>query len=128
MMQQESDEERKERIRLIREIKISHLLLNSKQHELKSEQNKSIELKNDIDEIKNKNISSIETNQKLKEEIENEKRLKEKLELENNKRNKEIEILYKELQVGVPMVIADGNEENEENGEEEELEFENLNS
>ena len=128
MMQQESDEERKERIRLIREIKISYLLLNSKQHELKSEENKSIELKNDIDEIKNKNISSIETNQKLKEEIENENRLKEKLELENNKRNKEIEILYKELQVGVPMVIADGNEENEENGEEEELEFENLNS
>ena len=127
-MQQESDEERKERIRLIREIKISYLLLNSKQHELKSEENKSIELKNDIDEIKNKNISSIETNQKLKEEIENENRLKEKLELENNKRNKEIEILYKELQVGVPMVIADGNEENEENGEEEELEFENLNS
>ena len=127
-MQQESDEERKERIRLIREIKISYLLLNSKQHELKSEENKSIELKNDIDEIKNKNISSIETNQKLKEEIENENRLKEKLELENNKRNKEIEIFYKELQVGVPMVIADGNEENEENGEEEELEFENLNS
>ena len=65
----ESDEERRERMRLIREVKLSELLLVGKKNELNKEKNRTDILNNNIEDIQNKNNIIKENIKKLKEEI-----------------------------------------------------------
>ena len=121
----ESIAEKKERIHLIREIKISELLLSSRQKELNNENKKTNELINYLTEIKNRNNIIIDNNNKIRQEIENLKNINKQIEQENIINNKKKEELFAELKKGeVEPLSDDEDEEEEEDREEKEDDFE----
>ena len=121
----ESIAEKKERIHLIREIKISELLLSSRQKELNNENKKTNELIDYLTEIKNRNNIIIDNNNKIRQEIENLKNINKQIEQENIINNKKKEELFAELKKGeVEPLSDDEDEEEEEDREEKEDDFE----
>ena len=106
-MEMESNAERKERIQLIREVKISELILASKINELNNEKNRTGLLKKDIEDIKNKNNIVKENIEKLKEEIKNIIKINENIEAKNNIKIEKRQTLFEELKIGEPQPIND---------------------
>ena len=119
---QESIEEKRERIHLIRELKISELMLNSKKNELENEYKKNIQLKKEIENLNNnqiqKEIDLLES--QLKKQNLNNK----KIELEIQEKTKKREELYKKLMEGKPMAVNGTMSEDSYGGEnEDDLEY-----
>ena len=119
---QESIEEKRERIHLIRELKISELMLNSKKNELENEYKKNIQLKKEIENLNNnqiqKEIDLLES--QLKKQNLNNK----KIELEIQEKTKKSEELYKKLMEGKPMAVNGTMNEDSDGGEnEDDLEY-----
>ena len=84
----ESNEEKKERINLSRELKISQLILYSKDDELNNENIKNKKLENDLKEIKNKNEKIKENIEKIKEQIKKQELINEQI-IQNNNNKKQ---------------------------------------
>ena len=116
-MMEESIEEGRERIHLIREIKISNLLISRKSNELQSEHNKNNELDKKLKEMQSKNNIILEDKNKIMQEIEKLKNINKQLEQENAINNKKKQELFEELKLGEIEAVDDGNKEGEEEEE-----------
>ena len=121
---EESIEERRERIHLIRELKISNLLISSKIKEFQNERNKNNELNIKYKEMQNKNNLILEDKKQILKEIEKFKNINKQIEQENIINNKKKEELFAELKIGeVEAVDGEGNKEGEEEEQDEEYEI-----
>ena len=105
----ESDEEKRERLRLIREVKLSQLMLAGKKNELNKEKNRTNILKNNIEDIKNKNNIIKENIEKIKEEIKKIIYINDSIERENDNKITERQNLFDELKIGEAQPV-DGQE------------------
>ena len=111
---EESIEERKERIHLIRELKISNLLISSKYKELQNEKYKNNELNKKLKEIQIRNNQILEYKNKVMQEIEKLKNINNQIEQENAINNKKKEELFEEAKIGIPIAEIEEENENEE--------------
>ena len=120
----ESDEEKRERLRLIREVKLSQLMLAGKKNELNKEKNRTNILKNNIEDIKNKNNIIKENIEKIKEEIKKIIDINDSIERENDNKITERQDLFDELKIGEAQPVDDqepSRDEDEDDYEREEL-------
>ncbi len=116
----ESREEQIERIHLIREYKLSELILEKKKEELKHENNKFKELNNSLSSINKQNKIN-----KIKEEINQLAWINEKIEKENKMKWDKNKQLLDKLNEGKPIPLLNNEEnDNNDNDDEEEYEFE----
>ena len=122
----ESDEERRERIRLIREVKLSELILASKKNELNKEKNRTDILKNNIEEIKNKNNIIKENIEKIKEEIKKIIDINDSIERENDNKITERQDLFDELKIGEAQPVDDQEPSRDEDDFEDDYEIEEI--
>ena len=114
----ESNEEKKERMHLRRELKISELILDSKINELNNEKIKNQKLENDLKEIKNKNEKIKENIEEIKEQIEKQKLINEQIIQNNNNKEQKFRELYLKLQLYKPRPVSNPNPESKEVDEE----------
>ena len=118
---QESNEEQIERIHLIREFKLSELILEKKKEELKNENNKYKELNNRLSSInKQSKINN------LKEEIKQLTLINEKIKNENKMKSDTLKQLLDKFNEGKPIPQEDDNNNNNNCDDEEEYEIENY--
>ena len=120
---QESREEQIERIHLMREYKLSELILEKKREELKHENNKFKELNNSLSSINKQN--KINKINKLNEEIKQFVSINEKIKKENKMKSDKLKQLLDKLNEGkpIPLFINEENDSND-NDDEEKYEFE----
>ena len=113
----ESNEEKKERINLSRELKISQLILYSKDDELNNENIKNKKLENDLKEIKNKNEKIKENIEKIKEQIKKQELINEQIIQNNNNKKQKCLALYLKLQSYKPQPLAQNTDSKERDEE-----------
>ena len=125
---QESEEEKRERIHLIRELKISELMLNSKKNELENENKKNTQLQKEIENL-NKNNEIQKEIDLLKSQLEKQNLNNKKIEFEIQKKTKISEELYQKLAEGkskpvneIISGVVEGDEE-DENKEEDKYDY-----
>ena len=118
----ESDEERRERLRLIREVKLSQLMLAGKKNELNKEKNRTNILKNNIEDIKNKNNIIKENIEKIKEEIKKIIDINDSIERENDNKITERQDLFDELKIGEAQPVDDQEPSRDEDEDDYEIE------
>ncbi len=109
----ESEKERKERINLKREVKISELILAGKRNELNNEKNRTFELNRNIEDMINKNKETKENIEKLKEEINNIISINENIKKENDSKKEIRQKLFEELKIGEPQPMEENKEEDD---------------
>ena len=122
----ESDEQRRERIHLIREVKLSKLILDGKKNELNNEKNRTDILKKNIEDTQIENNATKENIEKLKEEIKKINEINANIERENNNKLLERQNLFEELKFGEPQPADDQEQERDEDDFENDYEIEEI--
>ena len=97
---QESNEEQEELIHLIREYKLSELILIKKKNELANENNKFNQLNNLLNKIKYQNKQNEINMSKFNEEIRNLILINKQIEKDNEKKKENLEVLFKNFNEG----------------------------
>ena len=97
---QESNEEQEELIHLIREYKLSELILIKKKNELANENNKFKQLNNLLNKIKYQNKQNEINISTFNEEIRNLTLINKQIEKDNEKKKENLEILFKKFNEG----------------------------
>ena len=97
---QESNEEQEELIHLIREYKLSELILIKKKNELANENNKFKQLNNLLNKIKYQNKQNEINISKFNEEIRNLTLINKQIEKDNEKKKENLEVLFKNFNEG----------------------------
>ena len=105
---QESNKEQEERIHLIREYRLSELILQKKKDELESEKNKNRQLNNLLNKQNEINI-------RLKEEIKNLTLFNKRIENENKIKRENLQILLKKYNEGKSFPVQKNNNEVNDN-------------
>ena len=97
---QESNEEQEELIHLIREYKLSELILIKKKNELANENNKFKQLNNLLNKIKYQNKQNEINISKFNEEIRNLTLINNQIEKDNEKKKENLKILFQKFNEG----------------------------
>ena len=97
---QESNEEQEELIHLIREYKLSELILIKKKNELANENNKFKQLNNLLNKIKYQNKQNEINIFKFNEEIRNLTLINNQIEKDNEKKKENLKILFQKFNEG----------------------------
>ena len=122
----ESDEQRRERIHLIREVKLSKLILDGKKNELNNEKNRTDILKKNIEDTQIENNATKEKIEKIKEEIKKINEINANIERENNNKLLERQNLFEELKFGEPQPADDQEQERDKDDFEDDYEIEEI--
>ena len=122
----ESDEQRRERIHLIREVKLSELILDGKKNELNNEKNRTDFLKKNIEDTQIENNATKEKIEKIKEEIKKINEINANIERENNNKLLERQNLFEELKFGEPQPADDQEQERDKDDFEDDYEIEEI--